>query len=135
MIKINLLPVRASKKREVGRQWLVFFVLVVAATGIGNYFWLASFQTKAAEAKKLITKYEGENAELKKIIGEVKDIKKEKDEMKQKLGVLNKLKDGRQGPVHILDELATIIPQRVWITSWDESGGGVTINGAAVNNE
>lgn len=135
MIKINLLPVRASKKREVGRQWLVFFVLVVAATGIANYFWLSTFEDKLNQAKKQIAKYESENAELKKIIGEVKDIKKEKEEMKQKLEVLNKLKDGRQGPVRVMDELATVIPARVWISSWEETGGAVTILGSGANNE
>jgi type IV pilus assembly protein PilN len=135
MIKINLLPVRASKKREVGRQWLVFFALVVTASAIGNWFWLSSIEDKLGQAKKLIAKYEGENAELKKIIGEVKDIKKEKDEMKQKLGVLNKLKDGRMGPVRVMDELATIIPARVWINTWEETGGAVTMMGSGVNNE
>ena len=39
MVRINLLPIRASKKRELGKQWLVLFALVAVASFVGNYFW------------------------------------------------------------------------------------------------
>src|SRR5205814_4154470 len=39
MIRINLLPVRAKKKREFGQQLLVLFVLVLVGGLIGNYLW------------------------------------------------------------------------------------------------
>jgi len=41
MIRINLLPVRAVKKREMGRQVLVLFAVVLLGAGLGNYFWYA----------------------------------------------------------------------------------------------
>ena len=37
MIRINLLPVRQVKKREMGRQILILAAVVVAAGLIGNY--------------------------------------------------------------------------------------------------
>ena len=37
MIRINLLPVRAAKKREMGRQILVLFAIVLAGAVVGNY--------------------------------------------------------------------------------------------------
>jgi len=135
MIKINLLPVRAHKKRELGRQWVVFLAVVVVATGIGNYFWLSATETRVVEIKKLIAKYDNDNKELEKIIGEVKDIKKEKDEMRQKLGVLNKLKEGRTGPVRVLDELSAVVPPHVWILSWEETNGHVHVRANAVTQE
>ncbi len=119
MIKINLLPVRASKKRELGRQWIIFFVVLVAGTALGNYLWLSSVESKVADIRKVI----------------VKDIKKEKDDIKQKLTVLNKLKAGRLGPVKVMDEMATIIPAHVWLNSWEETNGAVQIQGAGTTHE
>ncbi len=36
MIRINLLPVRASKKREFGRQQLILLALILVIVGVGN---------------------------------------------------------------------------------------------------
>lgn len=135
MIKINLLPVRASKKREVGKQWLAFFALTLVAAAIGNYFWWNDAQVRLEAINTRIKKYEEDVATLNKIIGEVKNIKKEKAEMEQKLGVLKKLRDGRVGPVRVLDELAGVIPQRVWITNMEEGGGTVTFAGSGASHE
>ena len=39
MIYINLLPVRAAKKREFGRQQLILFGLILFGAVLGNYTW------------------------------------------------------------------------------------------------
>jgi hypothetical protein len=36
MIRINLLPVRAAKKREFGRQQLILFGLILFGAVLGN---------------------------------------------------------------------------------------------------
>ena len=110
MIKINLLPVRASKKNAAGRTWIVVLLVVFGVSVAGNYWWLHLTDARVDEVKDRIARDRIENKKLEGVIGQVKDLKKAKDEMKQKLGVLNKLKDGRQGPVRMMDELASIIP-------------------------
>jgi type IV pilus assembly protein PilN len=135
MIRINLLPVRASKKSASGRNWLIVLLLVLGASVGGNYVWLHQTDAKVEEVKERIARDRVENKKLEGVIGQVKDLKKAKDEMKQKLGVLNKLKEGRQGPVRMMDELSSIIPAHVWITSWEETGGGVIISGTGASHE
>ena len=39
MIRINLLPVRKKVQREMGRQILALFALVLVGAGVGNFFW------------------------------------------------------------------------------------------------
>lgn len=135
MIKINLLPVRASKKREAGKQWIALFVLVTAATLGGNFIWMNETDKKVQAVHARVKRYKDDLATLNKIIGEVKNIKEEKEAINKKLDILKKLKDGRTGPVKVMDEMATLIPQAVWITSWTEDGGGgnMTINGGGKN--
>src|SRR6184192_2955637 len=135
MIHVNLLPVRAAKKREFGRQQLVLFVLLLVLAGIGNYFVYNRFESELRSLDKQIVDTRAEIAQLEKTIGEVKSIKEEKKALEDKLKILETLKQGRTGPVKVMDELATLIPQRVWINEYSEQGGGVTLNGRAAAYE
>jgi type IV pilus assembly protein PilN len=135
MIKINLLPVRAAKKREFGRQQLVLFVLLLVLAGIGNYFAYSRFESQLRSLDKQIANTRAEIAQLEKTIGEVKSIKEDKKALEDKLKILDTLKKGRTGPVKVLDELATIIPPKVWIAEFNEQNGGVSMNGQASSYE
>jgi type IV pilus assembly protein PilN len=131
MIKINLLPVRAAKKREFGRQQIILFALVLVLASIGNYFWYSNVETQKEQLDQQIARTHAEIAQLEKTIGEVKSIKEDKKALEDKLKILDTLKKGRLGPVKVMDELATIIPQKVWIIEYAESNGGVAMAGAA----
>lgn len=135
MIRINLLPVRASKKREAGKQWLALFAVTFVAAVIGNYLWWNETEKNHDAIKSRIAQYERDVATLNKIIGEVKNIKAQKAEMEKKLDTLKKLRDGRTGPVRVMDELANIIPQRVWVANYEDAGGSVSMSGSAGNHE
>lgn len=135
MIKINLLPVRAAKKREFGRQQLLLFALILALGGIGNWFWYNKVDSELSQLDAQIARTHAEIAQLEKTIGEVKSIKDDKKALEDKLKILDTLKKGRTGPVKVMDELATIIPQRVWLVEYTEAGGGVTMIGQASSYE
>jgi type IV pilus assembly protein PilN len=131
MVRINLLPVRVSKKKEAGRQQLVLFVLVAVVGIIGNYFWNDSRASELAGREKKLAATKAEIAQLDRIIGEVKNIKDQQQQLRDKLGVLGQLKAGRAGPVKMLDELASLVPKRLWLAKLEEKGGTVTFAGSA----
>jgi type IV pilus assembly protein PilN len=131
MIRINLLPVRAAKKREFGRQQIVLLALILILAGIGNYFWYSKVDGDLSALDSQIARTRSEIAQLEKTIGEVKSIKEDKKALEDKLKILDTLKKGRTGPVKVLDDLATIIPQKVWILDYTEAGGAVTLAGRA----
>jgi type IV pilus assembly protein PilN len=135
MIKINLLPVRAAKKREFGRQQIVLFLLVLVISAIGNWYWYNRVSNELAQYDAQISRTKAEIAQLEKTIGEVKSIKDDKKALEDKLKILDTLKQGRTGPVKVMDELATIIPQKVWVTDYIESNGAVSITGQASTYE
>ena len=135
MIKINLLPVRAAKRREFGRQQLVLFGLLMVLGLIGNYFWYSSVVSQREQLDQQIGRTRTEIAQLEKTIGEVKSIKEDKKALEDKLKILDSLKKGRTGPVKVMDELATIIPQKVWLQDYAETAGGVSMKGQAVSYE
>jgi type IV pilus assembly protein PilN len=135
MIRINLLPVRAAKKKEVGRQQLVFFAGVIFLAAILNGFWWWSTTAELDDRLAKETKLKNDIAQLERIIGEVNTISKDKKALEDKLAVLSELKKARTGPVQMLDALATVMPEKVWILSLDEKGGSLSLKGSAVSAE
>jgi type IV pilus assembly protein PilN len=131
MIRINLLPVRVSKKKAAGKQQLLLFALLVVAGYVGNFAWASTREAdlKAREAKVRATR--DEIAQLDRIIGEVKNIKDQQAALREKLDILTQLKANRAGPVKVLDALASVTPKRLWLARMEEKGGVVTFAGAA----
>jgi type IV pilus assembly protein PilN len=135
MIHINLLPVRAAKKREFGRQQLILFGLILVGGLLGNYTWWKAEKDSLNALEARIASTRNEIAQLEKTIGEVKSITQDKKALEDKLKILDALKKGRTGPVKVMDELATIIPNKAWITEYSEQNGNVVMRGLSVTYE
>jgi len=133
MVRINLLPVRVSKKKEAGRQQLVLFAVLLVLGLVGNYLWSSARAADLNARQAKLARTREDIAQLDRIIGEVKNIKTGQAELQQKLDVLDRLKAGRTGPVRMLDELATITPRQLWLSKVDEKGGAVTFTGSALS--
>lgn len=135
MIRINLLPVRQTKKRETVQQQLLGFAAVVVATIIGCIVWTAYNSNVASQRRDQIAERRKELTQLDKIIGEVNEFTAKKKELEEKLGIIDQLKKGKTGPVRALDDLATEIPNRVWLMKLDEKNRTVAMEGIAVDHE
>lgn len=131
MIRINLLPVRQVQKREQGRQFIVLMVGMFIISAAGNGYWYVWMDGKRAAAQRRLDDTNARIAQLEKVIGEVTNLQKRKKEVEEKLAVLQKLTKQRAGPVKLLDALATAIPKKVWITSFEEKGGAAVMVGNA----
>ncbi len=135
MIRINLLPVRQTKKRDTVHQQLLAFAGVLIATIIGCIVWTAYNSNVKSDRESQIAEKRKELAQLDKIIGEVNEFTTKKKELEDKLKIIDELKKGKTGPVRALDDLATEIPNRVWLTKIDEKGGAMTLEGKAIDHE
>jgi type IV pilus assembly protein PilN len=135
MIRINLLPVRKVQTQQKGRQTLVLFALLLVGAGVGNYFWYDDRESERVRNTQAIAQTQAKIAELEKVIGEVKNINTRKAEVEQKLAVLDSLRKGRNGPVRMLDALASATPKKVWVKGFTEIANQVAIDGAAVSHD
>lgn len=131
MVRINLLPVRVSKKKEAGRQQLALIAFLLLAGLVGNYLWQANRAAELKTRQQKLARTREDIAQLERIIGEVRNIKEQQQALQQKLDVLERLKAGRSGPVRMLDELATVTPRQLWLSRLEEKGGAVTFTGQA----
>ncbi len=131
MIRINLLPVRAAKKKETLRMQftiaglITFFVIAVTMV---VYFTLRS---EASALTQEIAKGNQEIEELQKKIGELSKIKEQKRVVEEKLGIIKKLEAARTGPAELLRKLSEAIPDRAWLALMKETSTGVSMQGYA----
>lgn len=135
MVRINLLPVRTSKRQETARQQLAILgvsALLVLVAGLGLYVYA---QAKIKATREEIARAESDLQQLKGKIGELENIKKLKDEVTKKLDVLGQLRKGKTGPVRRLATLSDATPEKLWITKYAESGERVTIGGIALDED
>lgn len=135
MIRINLLPVRAVKKREMGRQILGLLAFALLAAMGGNYFWYSSRDGEASRNAAVLSELKTKIADREKIIGEVSTINTRKAEVEKKLAVLDGLRKGRSGPVRMMDALASAVPKKAWLKSFVEEQKGVKLMGNAASHD
>jgi len=135
MIRINLLPSRSVKKQELGRKQLLLFGLVLAVALVANVYWYRDRANADDRLKAQVANMQKEITDLDRIIGEVRNIKKENEAFEEKLRVLDTLKKQRTGPVKMLDAMASAIPKNVWLKTLKESGGAMALEGSAMTND
>lgn len=135
MIRINLLPVRAAKKKETALQQIVIAVTaVVAVLIVVLALWLVKLG-QISGTQNDITAANAKISELKNKIGKLDEIKKLKDEVKKKLDVLAELRKNKTGPATRLSTLSSVTPDQLWLEKYKENGKDITISGLAFNEE
>jgi type IV pilus assembly protein PilN len=136
MIRINLLPFRAARKKEnVRRQISVFllsFALIIIAVVYWN-IWLGNRITKLKARNQdtivQIAKYE-------KINQEIDQIKKALSNLEQKIKVIETLEGGRKDAANLMESMTEmIVKERMWFTSLTVQGGNITIHGIALDEK
>ena len=135
MIRINLLPVRASRKRETALRQLAMAGLGLLLVVGGIAYIHVSLASDVEAARTRNKQLEDDIEHLKKVIGQVEEFEQKKQELQKKLDIIKTLKSNKTGPVHMLDEIAINLPEKCWLGSISEANRKVTLTGSALNNE
>ena len=135
MIRINLLPVREERRKASARQ----LALVLVAALLGSVLLSGAFHGKVrhdiSSTRALTQATQKEIDRFEPQLKQVEEFKKTKAEIEQKLGVIESLHEARSGPVHVLDQLATHTPDRIWISKVSIHAGKLTLEGMSLDNE
>ena len=134
MIRINLLPFRAARKKENVRRQVSIFLLSFILIIIGVFYynnWLSNrikkLEARNQETTKQIGKYD-------KINKEIAQIKKTLNNLKKKIQVIETLDSGRKNAVNLLESMTEmVIEERMWFTSLNVTGNNVSISGVALD--
>lgn len=135
MIKINLLPVRAIRKKESIRQQISIGILsLVLAFIIIGYFHISA-EREISFTQDKITETDNEIKTYKKVLKEIKIFKEKKTVLIKKIKIIEKLEQSRKGPFNLFAELSKVIPERAWLESLSEKNSQIEIKGIASDNK
>lgn len=135
MIRINLLPIRAAKKKETALQQIVIFaggVLLVLVVVLSLWAFKLG---QISSVEKDIQAANAKISELTAKIGKLDQISKLKEEVKKKLDVLATLRKNKTGPATRLATLSDVTPDQLWLEKYRENGDQISISGLALNEE
>ncbi len=134
MIRINLLPYRDEKRKQLIQTQLVIAGLGLIPAVLVILILLFSINAKITNINAETAKIQADINKQKVSLDEIKIFKKEKETLKNKMAVIEKLKKGKFGPVHIIDHLAINLPGRIWLTKISQKGMVLSMDGKALDN-
>jgi type IV pilus assembly protein PilN len=165
MIKINLLPVKAAKRREQGQKQLLLGVVVFSATLVGIIVFHGTQVAHLNEIREHNQQLSRDIAKLKAEIGDYEVIKAQRDELVRQRDAIRKLQANRAGPTYMMRELSDILTpgkgptfnkeqyeesikrdpstgfnpnwdtRRAWLLNYSEQNHQVKIHGGAKSDE
>jgi type IV pilus assembly protein PilN len=134
MIRINLLAVERERTKRralippAHRVTIVAsLILVGTALLIGWWFW--SLRRESARVDDEIAKAEVEMQQLRSVLMQVRQFETSKAALQQRVTLIEQLRRGQSGPVHVVDEISKTLPEYTWLTEVVQRGDEFTITG------
>ncbi|HEY3380451.1 MAG TPA: PilN domain-containing protein [Vicinamibacterales bacterium] len=145
MIRINLIAIerertkrRSSAPAAVGTAGGVAVTqlritlacsLILVLTGLGVGWWYWSLARQSARVEEDILTSQKETARLRSLIVQVQQYEARRVQLKQRVGLIEELRKGQAGPVHLLDEISRSLPDMLWLSEVKQQGADLTITG------
>ena len=92
-------------------------VVLVAASGLGS------------SRRRISSKGEREMQQLRSVLAQVQKFEASKAQLQQRVTLIEQLRRGQSGPVHILDEISKAVPERLWLTDMTQKGDDIVLAG------
>jgi type IV pilus assembly protein PilN len=135
MIRINLLAVERERTKRSGalipaaHRVTIAASLIVLATFLGVGWWFWSLRQTSARLDADIAKGEVETQQLRSVLAQVQKFEARKAQLQQRVALIEELRRGQNGPVHLLDEISRAVPDRLWLTEMSQKGDDFIIAG------
>lgn len=134
MANINLLPWREARREELKKAFLT--ILGIVALGAGASVLLADRVVNAQiDGQKARNDYISANIrELDKQVEEIKDLQRRRNQLIERMRVIQELQGNRPIIVRVLDQLVRTVPDGVFYTRVTSKAQEISINGVAESN-
>jgi type IV pilus assembly protein PilN len=95
---------------------------------IGWRYWSLARESNAIDSE--IATAQQETTRLHTVIQQVQQFEQQKARLQQRVVLIEQLRKGQTGPVHMLDQISRALPQMLWLTELKQSTGtDVVIDG------
>ena len=135
MIRVNLLPIKALQAEVTRRREIIIGSSVLgslAALLIGAHIYQAH---QLSQLQNELSALRTELQALTLKVKEVGDLQNKIKDFRSKNKIIEDLNRKKSGPVLVMESLSSAVPASLWLTEFKETGGSLTMNGLAVDNQ
>jgi len=134
MANINLLPWREARRQELKQAFLIVLTCV-AALAAGLVFLGDSLVNGAIDAQTGRNNYLQQHIdELTLQVQEIESLEKKKQELEDRMTVIQRLQGNRPVIVRIFDDMVNTLPDGVFFNELQRTGDKITVTGIAESN-
>ena len=132
--KINLLPWRAELREQRKKEFLAVFGASAVVGLLVFAVWYMTIASLIDFQKERNAKVQAEISLLDKKVTEIDELKKQRNDMIDRMKVIQSLQGNRPLIVHIFDELVSKLPDGVFFTRAERKGDKILVSGTAESN-
>lgn len=121
MIRINLLAEREQVKKkgtpfQAAQKLTIGCSLIVIATLVTIGWWYLALSRESATVDADIVAAQQETTRLRGILQQVQQFEAQRGQLEQRVTLIEQLRKGQTGPVHMLDQISRALPPMLWLT-------------------
>ncbi len=135
MATINLRPWREELREEKKKEFVVILGVVVALAFILVFLWSSLVNSQINNQKSRNRLLETELTQLDKQVKEIRALRKTREELIDRMKVIQDLQGKRPAIVHVFDEFVRAMPEGVFLEELERSGGVLKFKGTAESNQ
>jgi len=134
MAKINLLPWREAFRAEKKKEFITLICVVLVVAVLVAFGWDRVVNAQIANQESRNQLLKSEIAKLDKQVAEIKELKKRRQDLLDRMQVIQELQGNRPEIVKLYDELVRAVPDGVYLTNMTLKGKQISLVGYAESN-
>lgn len=134
MAKINLLPWREQRRERLRKEFLAVLGSVVAVAVLAVVLGHVVISAQITHQNGRNEYLRSHIRELDKQVAEIRDLQTRRNQLLDRMKVIQDLQGTRPLIVHIFDEIVRTLPDGVYFRGMDRAGQVITIRGTAESN-
>lgn len=131
MANIDLRPWREERRKARQQQFLTILVGFAVAAGAAGFFWNQSVQGQISFQNQRNAYLENKIKELDGKIKEIQNLRQQREELIERMNVIQSLQGDRPIIVHVFEQLVTTTPEDVYFKDLQLQGDVVRIKAHA----
>ncbi|HUX18095.1 MAG TPA: PilN domain-containing protein [Acidithiobacillus sp.] len=135
MIRINLLPYREAQRTRRSQLLALALVGILLLAALFYYGIYSIFSARVSAEQQKVQYLQNVTTQLDKKIASIADLRKKRDQLLAREGIITDLQDQRDMVVRLFNTLASVTPNGVFLTHLKQVGNVITVDGYSQAND
>ena len=128
MIRINLLPRKPRPLIALWRDGIITGVVILILFLSWSII-MVNMNRRLNRARDELQQVKKQIEDSKLDLKKVEQLKQHKAVLENKINIIHSLREKQAGPVHVLDDISSTIPEQVWLDNLNNIGTSLSLGG------